>query len=82
MTAPAVDSPATESPWMFAKEAAAHARCHYKTVLRAHRAGKLRGVQNCPGGKLRFHRDDVDAWMRGETQPVKRRGPRRLHKVG
>lgn len=75
---------------MTAKEVAEYSRRCYQTVLRAWRAGDLPGAQAKPNGKVDFHRDDVDRWKTGETQtvkrgkkqPVKRRGPRRLHKVG
>lgn len=66
---------------MFAPEVATYARCHVQTVYKAHRAGDLKGAQAKPNAVVRFHLTDVDAWLRGETQHVKRRGPRRLHKV-
>lgn len=67
---------------MFAPEVAGYARCHVQTVYKAQRSGALKGAQAKPNAVVRFHRDDVDAWLKGETQPVKRRGPRRrLHKV-
>lgn len=74
------------SPWMTADEVATYALCHIQTVYKAQRSGALTAAQSCVGGKLRIHRDDVDRWLRGQTQPVKRRGPRRgrrhLSKVG
>lgn len=58
------------SPWFTQEEAAAHARSNYDTVGDALRSGELRGYQAGKGGKWRIHRDDIDAWIRGEIAPV------------
>lgn len=72
---------APESPWMSTKQAAAYAGRHFKTVRLAASEyvssdGKrgLKGVQRRANCSWRFHRDDVDRWIRGETPA---RGTRR-----
>lgn len=55
-----------DSPWMTIIEAAKYARSNTKTVGDALRDGSLRGYQTGRGGKWRIHRDDVNAWLRGE----------------
>lgn len=60
------------SPWLTTPEAGFYARRHPKTVLRALRTGELRGHQAKANGTWRIHRDDVDAWLRGE-KPSRRK---------
>lgn len=79
-----------ESPILTVKEAAAYARCCDRLIYRALRRRELKGSQGVgpvqtPRGTWRIHRDDLDAWLRGEnpeqhTTKLKRvtREPRRL----
>ena len=39
-------------------------------VFRALEIAGERGYQRVKGGKWRIHRDDVDAWLRGEEAPA------------
>lgn len=58
-----------ESPWLTAPEAATYSRRHINTINLALRSGELKGQQ--PSGKRLgrwlIHRDDIDAWIRGEV---------------
>jgi excisionase family DNA binding protein len=56
--------------WLTLNEAAAYARFHRTTLGDAVRAGRLRGYQ-VDGGHWRIHRDDIDAWIRGEQAPAR-----------
>ncbi|MEV4604829.1 helix-turn-helix domain-containing protein [Amycolatopsis sp. NPDC049253] len=56
----------TVSPWMGTPEGATYTGRHAKTLLKALRRGELLGYQNGPRGSWRIHRDDLDAWIRGE----------------
>lgn len=66
------EQPQADTPWMTPREAAAWSRRHYQTVYDAlrlyeatrHKQG-LRGYRS-DGGRWSIHRDDVDAWIRGE----------------
>lgn len=57
-----------ERLWFTTSQAADYAGCHQVTVADACRSGALRAGQ--PGGagrgRWRIHRDDLDAWLRGE----------------
>jgi excisionase family DNA binding protein len=59
-----------ETPWMTPAEAASYARRSFHYIHVALRTGKLRGVQaETPSGKKGrwlIHRDQVDAWIRGD----------------
>lgn len=70
MTAPILDS-----PWLLVPEVMRYARVGNRDVLGALGDGSLRGHQVKAGGKWRIHRDDVDAWLRGE-QPAVAEPPR------
>lgn len=59
-----------ESPWMTTNETAAYARCHVNTVNKAARSGELRGSQTGRSGKWLFHREAVDAWIKGEIAEI------------
>lgn len=59
-----------ESPWLTAREAAEYSRRSAGTINKALRDGSLRGSQKVRGGDWRIHRDDLDAWIRGELAPV------------
>jgi excisionase family DNA binding protein len=65
MTTPA----AIESPWLTQKQAAARAQRGVRVINEALRNGELRGYQRGVGGNWRIDRDDLDAWVRGETPP-------------
>lgn len=62
--------PALDSPWLQLAEVCRYARAGRTDVLAALADGTLRGSQLKPGGKWRIHRDDVDAWLRGEKPPA------------
>ena len=53
--------------WHDTKSAGVYAGVSTDTILDALQSGECRGYQRVsPGGKWRIHRDDLDAWMRGE----------------
>lgn len=56
--------------WFTTGQAADYAGCNIQTVAEACREGKLRAGQpfGGAGGRWRIHRDDLDAWLRGETR--------------
>ncbi|PXY25167.1 hypothetical protein BAY59_24390 [Prauserella coralliicola] len=53
-----------EPTWMGTAGVSRYAGVHAKSVEKAARKGSLRGYQNGANGTWRFHRDDVDDWMR------------------
>lgn len=53
--------------WFSTAQAAEYAGVSTKTIRRALEAGRLKGGQDVPGGKWHIHRDDLDAWLRGES---------------
>lgn len=55
--------PGITSPYLTYSEASRYCRCDRTTIYRAVKAGRLRA--SGPGSAVRFHRDDLDAWMRG-----------------
>lgn len=55
-----------DTPWMTVPEVAAYARSSRSDILAALACEELRGHQRVAGGRWRIHRDDVDAWLRGE----------------
>jgi excisionase family DNA binding protein len=55
----------TETPWLSYREAEAYIIVERTTIWRAVRAGKLRPGR--AGRAVRFHRDDLDAWLRSEA---------------
>ena len=59
-----------DAPWLTVREATARARIGQRELLAALADGSLRGHQNKPGGRWRIHRDDVDAWLRGERRAL------------
>ena len=76
--------PDSQSSWMGVNEAAAYMRCHPKTVLKmlaneqAKPGSGLMGHQKTvPNGVWRIHRDDVDAWIRGDRSEKSPRQQRR-----
>ena len=66
---------AIDSPWMTFKEACEYARVGQQSMYRALRTHELKATQGAvrPGtvrGRWRIHRDDLDAWIRGEQPPA------------
>ena len=59
-----------DTPWLEVPEAAEYARRHTQTIKNALRDGSLRGSQTKRNGKWLVHRDDLDAWLRGEIADV------------
>lgn len=52
--------------WFDARQAGLYAGMHPRTISDALRDGSLKGSQRVDGGKWKVHRDDLDAWLRGE----------------
>ena len=53
--------------WFTIKEAARYARLAYRSIWDAVKDGELRASQrNGPGTPWKVHKDDLDAWIRGE----------------
>lgn len=79
----------TPSPWLTVDEARAYARCGRQQMYRALHTGELVGTQRKrPQGTWRIHRDDLEAWLRGnqpESAPIKLKRvtpePRRLRRT-
>lgn len=68
------------SPWMTIDEAKSYARLGKNQIYEACRTKKLKARQTvAPQGKWLIHRDDLDAWLRGETigPPPRRRTAKR-----
>lgn len=59
-----------DSPWFTKDEAAERARVSADTIGDALRSGDLRGYQSGRGGRWRIHRDDIDAWIKGEIAQI------------
>jgi excisionase family DNA binding protein len=55
----------TETPWLSYREAEAYIGVERTTIWRAVRAGKLQAGR--AGRAVRFHRDDLDTWLRSEA---------------
>lgn len=55
-----------ERVWFSTTQAAEYTGRHPKTLHKALAAGELNGNQRHAGCSWRIHRDDLDAWMRGE----------------
>ena len=61
-----VESPATDSPWFRVEAAAAYLRLAPGTIRNMTWAGTLPA---CKRGRIvRYHKDDLDAWLRGEDR--------------
>ena len=56
----------TETPWLTAKEAAVYARKGRKYFLELARKKRVKGYQQCANGEWLFHRDDLDAYIKGQ----------------
>jgi excisionase family DNA binding protein len=55
-----------ETPWLTQKQAVAYSQRSERTINEALRNGELRGHQRGRGCNWLIHRDDLDAWIRGE----------------
>jgi len=55
----------TGTPWLTYEEAEEYTGVERTTIWRAVRAGKLRVGR--AGRAVRFHRDDLDTWLRSEA---------------
>jgi excisionase family DNA binding protein len=71
MEAPSIESstterPATESLYYTYEVAARYCNVERTTIYRAVKAERLRA--SGPGSAVRFHRDDLDAWMRSRDR--------------
>lgn len=53
-----------ETPWLTYEEAERYTGVERTSIWRAMRAGKLRAGR--AGRAVRFHREDLDRWLRGE----------------
>lgn len=70
------------SPWIVGAAAAAdytgYSIWTIYAALKPNSPHKLRAQRTGSGSKLRFHVDDLDAWMRaGDIEPTKRSRPRK-----
>jgi excisionase family DNA binding protein len=54
------------SPFYTYVQAEAYCNVERSTLYRAMKAGRLRA--SGPGSAVRFHRDDLDAWMRSRNR--------------
>lgn len=62
-----MNAPLERRYWFTVPQAAEYAGMHPKTVRNACEAGTLRAGQRVKGGHWRIHRDDLDAWLAGDT---------------
>lgn len=62
---------AVSTPWLTLAESAAYSKRGKNTVWQALAAGELRGNQTGRNGKWLVHRDDLDAWIKGEIAEVR-----------
>lgn len=60
-------STTTERIWFNTAQAAEYTGYHATTVRGALEAGELVGSQRKKNGRWRIHRDQLDAWLRGEA---------------
>jgi excisionase family DNA binding protein len=57
---------ATESPYLDYRRASEYCGVSVTTLWRAMKRGNLRA--SGPGSAVRFHRDDLDTWMRDRNR--------------
>jgi excisionase family DNA binding protein len=55
-----------DTPYFTYEGAARYCNVERTTLYRAMKAGRLRA--SGPGSAVRFHRDDLDAWMRSRNR--------------
>ena len=60
--------PVNDSPWFRAKGAAQYLHLAVGTVRNMTSSGRLPCVKR--GRIVRYHKDDLDAWLRGEDEPT------------
>lgn len=60
-----------ETPWLTAAQAVAYSHKSLNTINKALRDGSLKGSQTKRFGTWSIHRDDLDAWLRGERADVR-----------
>lgn len=53
--------------WLTTAQAVEHTGYHVQTIRRAAESGELHGSQRKAGGRWRFHRDCLDAWVSGSN---------------
>jgi excisionase family DNA binding protein len=56
--------------WLTTRQAAKYTSHGVDTLKRAAKAGVLKSSQSGEGGWHRFHRDDLDEWMRNKDRQV------------
>jgi excisionase family DNA binding protein len=61
-----VQAGAETSPFYTYSQAAAYCNVERTTIYRAMKAGRLNA--SGPGSAIRFHVDDLDAWMRSRSR--------------
>ena len=72
-----------ESPWLTIDEARTYAKAGKNQIYTACRTGRLKARQTvAPQGKWLIHRDDLDAWLRGDTAAKPARRNSKLKAVG
>lgn len=64
----------TEAAWLSYNDAATHTGLSRKTLERAVAAGSIPYVRDPMTGRVRFRRDELDAWMRGTAKRGRRAG--------
>jgi excisionase family DNA binding protein len=55
-----------DSPYMIPADAAIYCRVDTTTIWRAQKSGVLKACG--PGSAVRYHRDDLDNWMRSRNR--------------
>lgn len=61
-----MEATTTNSPYLTYEGAARYCNVERTTIYRAVKAGRLKA--SGPGMAVRFHRDDLDAWMRSRSR--------------
>lgn len=64
------ESEDVQSPWLTLPQAVSYSKRGRTLITEALHRGELRGYQATPAGRWTIHRDDLDAWIRGEIAPV------------
>lgn len=57
----------TDRTWFNTSQAADYTGYHATTVRGALESGELVGSQRKPNGRWRIHKDELDAWLKGEA---------------
>lgn len=61
-----MEATAAETVYLTYEQAARYCNVERTTIYRAMKAGRLQA--SGPGSAVRFHRDDLDTWMRGRSR--------------